>query len=71
MAAVCEQLDLPCKIARGLHDGQPHFWNVVTTENGWRHIDLSQLGNLRNYGTDDQWRGNSYRWIESTLPVCG
>ena len=71
MSAICAKLSIPCKVAEGYLGNMPHFWNVVHTENGWRHIDLSQLGTLRNYCTDDQWRGNSYRWIESTLPVCG
>ena len=71
MAAVCAKLSIPCKVAEGYLGENPHFWNVVHTEDGWRHIDLSQLSARRSFFTDEQWRHSSYRWIESTLPVCG
>lgn len=70
MAAVCEQLDLPCKIARGLHDGQPHFWNVVTTENGWRHVDLTRQDAADIFYTDETWQTLGYTWLETSLPAC-
>ncbi len=70
MAAVCEQLDIPCKIARGLYDGQPHFWNVVTGENGWRHVDLTRQDFSDVFYTDEQWQLLGYTWLESTLPAC-
>ena len=71
MAAVCAKLSIPCKVAEGYLGDMPHFWNVVYTENGWRHIDLSQLSQGQNFRTDEQWRAGTYQWIESTLPACG
>lgn len=70
MAALCAQLDIPCKVAEGLLDGEPHFWNVVHTDDGWRHIDLSQLSVLRGVYTDEQWRNNDYLWIDTSIPAC-
>lgn len=70
MAALCEQLDIPCKVARGLQDGQPHFWNVVTTENGWRHADLSSENAAALFCTDAQWLEQGYLWLENSLPAC-
>lgn len=70
MAAVCAELDIPCEVAEGLLNGQPHFWNVVHTEDGWRHVDLSQLSVLRSLYTDDQWHSSGYLWVETSLPVC-
>ena len=70
MAALCTRLDIPCKVAEGLLDGEPHFWNVVHTDDGWRHIDLSQLSVLRGVYTDEQWRNNDYLWIDTSIPVC-
>lgn len=70
MAALCAQLDISCKVAEGLLDGEPHFWNVVYTEDGWRHIDLSRLDTLRGLYTDEQWRESDYLWVETALPVC-
>jgi len=71
MAALCARLDIPCKVAEGLLNSESHFWNVVHTADGWRHIDLSQLSVLRGIYTDEQWRNNGYLWVESDLPVCG
>ena len=71
LASVCAKLSIPCKVAEGYLGETPHFWNVVHTEDGWRHIDLSQLDVLRSFYTDDQWRHSGYRWIESALPACG
>lgn len=70
MAAVCEQLDIPCKVARGLRGGQPHFWNVVTTENGWRHMDLTQSDHTDTFYTDETWQALGYTWLETALPSC-
>jgi len=71
MAALCAQLGISCRVADGLLDGEPHFWNVVHTEAGWRHIDLSRLDALQGLYTDDQWLGSDYLWLESSLPTCG
>ena len=70
MAAVCEQLDIPCRIARGLRGGQPHFWNVVTTEKGWRHVDLTRQEAVDTLCTDESWQSLGYAWLETSLPAC-
>lgn len=70
MAALCTQMNISCKVAEGLLNGEPHFWNVVHTEDGWRHIDLSRLDTLQGLYTDELWLGSNYLWLESSLPVC-
>lgn len=70
MAAVCGELDIGCKVARGLLDGEPHFWNVVETEDGWRHMDLSHLDPQSPFHTDEQWLDGGYLWRETALPAC-
>jgi len=71
MSAVCAELSIPCKIAEGFLDDAPHFWNVVHTDSGWRHLDLSQFALLSDFHTDDQWQANGYRWEKTSLPACG
>ena len=70
-AALCRQLELPCHVAQGTREEEPHFWNVVQTETGWRHIDLSAFGpeggSLR---TDLALQELGYLWEEGTLPAC-
>ena len=68
-ASVCGNLGISCKVARGLYLGQPHFWNVVSTENGWRHLDLSRQDALP-FSTDDLWGQDGYLWLENSLPSC-
>lgn len=70
MAAVCQTLDVNCQVARGLLNGEPHFWNVVSTENGWRHLDLSRYHTIGGFYTDDIWRSHNYQWTETALPFC-
>ena len=46
MAALCQQLDVDCMVVEGSQNGRPHFWNVVSTQNGWRHLDLAMVVTL-------------------------
>lgn len=69
MALLCEKLSLPCKVARGILNGEPHFWNVVSTDDGWRHIDLTQSGSP-SFHTDAEWLEAGYLWEQISLPVC-
>jgi len=41
MAALCAQADLPCQVVEGTLNDTPHFWNLVHTEQGWLHLDLT------------------------------
>ena len=77
-AALCQQLELPCHVAQGTLDGEPHFWDVVQTEDGWRHIDLSTLGGEVNGETRENsplYTGRAlqelgYLWEEGSIPAC-
>lgn len=71
MSAVCAELSIPCKVAEGELNNSPHFWNVVHSESGWRHVDLSLSDDPLNFCTDEQWQSGGYRWEETSLPVCG
>lgn len=70
-AALCQRLERPCQVAWGTLDGEPRFWNVVQTETGWRHLDLSvpeeDGGPLY---TDTQFLGLGYLWEEGDFPPC-
>ena len=41
MAALCQNLGLPCRVVWGTLNGTPHFWNLVQSKSGWRHMDLT------------------------------
>ena len=72
LAALGERLGLSCQVARGTLGDQPHFWNVVRTSDGWRHLDLSALaeGTLLFY-TDQELSQLGYLWDADSLPPCG
>lgn len=39
---LCDQAGVECTVVRGTLDGVPHFWNIVTDEEGEsRHVDLA------------------------------
>lgn len=71
-AALCQQLELPCHVARGTRNEEPHFWAVVQTEEGWRHIDLSAAGQEDGplLCTDLAFQELGYLWEEGSLPAC-
>lgn len=76
-AALCGELELPCQVAWGELDGEPRFWNVVRTEAGWRHLDLSAPEEEENGGedsgplyTDQQFLELGYLWEDGLLPPC-
>ncbi|MCI9156748.1 MAG: hypothetical protein HFF44_07385 [Lawsonibacter sp.] len=71
-AAVCQQVGLSCQVARGELAGEPHFWNVVQTEAGWRHLDLSEEAEEGvSLYTDAELLELGRFWEEGTLPACG
>ncbi|MCI8913184.1 MAG: hypothetical protein HFF38_03490 [Lawsonibacter sp.] len=70
-AALCQQLNLPCHVAQGTLEDTTCFWNVVQTEAGWRHIDLSAMdGREIPLYTDLEFWELGYSWDETTLPSC-
>ncbi len=39
---LAQRLELTGMVVPGTLDGSPHFWNVVRTESGYRHLDLTR-----------------------------
>ena len=71
LAALYQRLDQPCQVAQGEREGEAHFWNVIQTEEGWRHLDLSM--EPRDDGplyTDAQLLELGYAWNTDFLPPC-
>ena len=71
-AALCQLMELPCQAAGGELEGEPRFWNVVQTQEGWRHLDLSaEHPEGPALYTDAQLAELGYAWEEGGLPACG
>lgn len=67
-SCLCQQLHIPCHVVTGAIDQVPHFWNMVSTAQGWRHMDLS-LGSMELL-LDSQITERGYSWDTSSLPKC-
>ena len=69
-AALCQKVDIPCRVADGTLDGQEHFWNVVGTPEGWRHLDLTEAVEHPLLRVDTQMPEEGYAWLQDSLPRC-
>ncbi len=71
MALVCQSQDLPCQVVEGSLAEQPHFWTVVETEAGWRHLDITMLQTMDDpFLTDQECSARGYVWDSETVPAC-
>ncbi len=71
MAALCEHLDVPCQVVEGTLEGTPHFWNVISTQAGWRHLDLSAFDPEAPFRSDLELTEAGYAWDTASIPQCG
>lgn len=71
-AALCRELELSCQVAWGTLNEEPHYWNIIQTDAGWRHIDLSIPEAEENgpFYTDQQLLELGYLWEEGAFPSC-
>lgn len=81
MAALCELLEIPCRVVEGTLEGETRFWNVVSAQAGWRHLDLSRLSGGEGpldpeweeapFGLDQELAQAGYAWDTAAVPRCG
>ena len=63
MALVCQELGTDFQVVRGTLGEQPHFWLILSTQEGMRHLDLSQWdGTGDPFHTDEEMEGLGYLW---------
>jgi len=55
-------------VVQGTQNGEPCFWNIVSTEDGWRHVSAawSRFALL----ADDEIAGAGYAWDAQRYPAC-
>lgn len=61
-------------VVPGTLDGSPHFWNVVRTESGYRHLDLTRGADSRGQYpllSDREMAALGYQWDTQAVPPCG
>ena len=71
MSLLCRQLEFSCQIVEGTLDGEAHSWNLVSTQEGWRHLDLTlPAGEEGPFLTDQQMEEAGYAWDRDAFPAC-
>lgn len=69
LALLCGTAGVECTVVSGTLNGQPHFWDIVTTSAGARHADPSASEGL--FFGDQAMKAAGYVWDASLYPVCG
>ncbi|MCI8423376.1 MAG: transglutaminase domain-containing protein [Lawsonibacter sp.] len=74
-AALCDERGIPCQVVEGVLEDNPWYWNVVSTEQGWRHLDLTRWELLVQEGedpfrTDPDMSERGLMWDTSSVPLC-
>lgn len=69
LSLLCRQVGITCTVVDGQKNGQSHFWNVVETASGYRHVDLSRDGNV-TYDVDRTMTEQGYVWDTQQVPAC-
>ena len=69
---LCQKLNIPCLIVKGSKNDLSHYWNIVATQEGYRHFDLS---NSVEAGTsplriDQDMYDSGFRWDTAAFPQC-
>ena len=68
LASLCESVELNSLVVSGEWNGLPHFWIVLQTQAGWRHLDPTENGIY--FGTDNQAAEAGYSWSGQNIPAC-
>ena len=71
LALLCQRSQpvLSCTVVDGQWNGVSHLWNVVQTAGGYRHVDLTQPGEIV-FRTDQEMAAAGYTWDSERVPVC-
>ncbi len=73
MALLCQELDLSCQLVEGTKEGNLHYWTILSTQDGYRHLDLSQSvapGEIP-FRSDRYMAEHGYLWDNDSMPLCG
>ncbi len=65
---LCQLADLEATVVEGEFNGEPRFWLIVSTDEGYRHLDPSVQEPL--YATDSVFQGLGYLWSVDRYPDC-
>ena len=71
MALACQELGTDFQVVQGTFNDQEHFWLAASTQEGWRHLDLSRWsGQGELFFTDQELENLGYEWNRERVPAC-
>lgn len=66
---LCDFTGAESVVVSGTQTGEPHFWNLVKTDNGWLHVDAAWSDGLLL--SDDAMTNAGYVWNTEDYPASG
>lgn len=71
MKVLCDKLDIGCIVVNGVHNNEPHFWNIVHCNGQYYHIDCADLreDTLTMLRCDEEME-EDYSWNNELYPAC-
>ncbi len=66
---LCRRSGLDCQIVYGQKDWKDHYWNIISLDGNYYHVDLFAGMNAGFLKTDSAFWG-SYRWAVNEYPKC-
>ena len=70
-AAMCRESDLNCVVVTGTRWGEAWYWNLVETEEGWRHLDIIWSSQESEYQIRLDAEMEGYVWDYAAYPATG
>lgn len=67
---LCSLSGIPCQVVSGTLDSAAHWWNIVTVQDGFAHIDLTQSLPQGGFLRYDEGMEEHYSWDTTAYPAC-
>ena len=70
--ALCDKLDVGCQVVEGQQDKTAHYWNIVSIDNAYYHVDVSEMqtGEAAALLLSDLEKQASCWWDLTEYPTC-
>ena len=74
LKALCDRLNIGCYVVEGWHNGETSWWNIVSCDGKWYHVDPTGARVSPEDGSllvsDDAMAADQYYWNTENYPAC-
>ena len=67
---ICKEAQMDCVTVEGLLDGEPYYWNILSVDGAYRHLDLYRSITEENLQLSTDWAMSRYVWDKELYPAC-